>query len=387
MIVKSAAGSTTTDSLMCIFPGVCVETVNAEVQLNLEDFVNILSFSPQEQKALILICNYISEFAVLQPMGNYISSLIKGLSIENWSGTRNFFGCDSNLTFNELSDTFEIDEITTGDLSLFTNRVDKTLGKILSHGSEKKTKSLFELINNCKTSYGKRRLSMWLLNPLKNISIIKSRQSAVSWLLDHSDEAYILKDQWTKELNIIFLRSRGFDTQLAPLRRHTALCSPLGMYRILLFCRSLPPFSALTKQLCQWSVSHNFVLPELIFLIYPFKTIESIGYVADIFFSYLHKDEANGRVSLSNQYLAKETELRRFECQVQSLKQELDLILFSLRKNLESPGLVFKTLKKCTSSNSQTYHDYLIEVDNRDKQMLSRIPTGEVSCCFKNARL
>jgi len=69
-----------------------------------------------------------------------------------------------------------IDSVTLGNLELLQNN---------DNGGERGT--LYYMLNNCYTPFGKRKLLEWICHPLKDVKSINDRLDAVEFLLDNPE--------------------------------------------------------------------------------------------------------------------------------------------------------------------------------------------------------
>jgi len=100
-----------------------------------------------------------------------------------------------------LDDAFTIDQYNLSSYMKLDSSTMKALNIFPQFSSNgKSVSSIFELLNQCKTTAGSRLLSQWLKQPLTNLNLIQERQELVSFLLDDTSLRTFLSQTWLSQV-------------------------------------------------------------------------------------------------------------------------------------------------------------------------------------------
>ncbi len=61
--------------------------------------------------------------------------------------------------------------------------------------------TLFGFLDHCRTIFGKRKLKLWLLNPLKDLTEIRERQTCVGWILKNGLYCTRFSESFSKKVS------------------------------------------------------------------------------------------------------------------------------------------------------------------------------------------
>ena len=332
-----------------------------------------------------------SEIVALEMISVYLNGLIvqrsksgldgfaafQGMSVEDWTGGGEGIFGDRNgiLSRHEEDNSFQIDEITARDLNIWSSEGGngRKMGKLF--GGIMKTQCLFDIINHCITSFGKRRLIHWVLNPLKIKSMIESRQRAIAWLGYSSASESPVAALWVEQLRQVLSLARGGEVALSSMRGRGGACLPRRVCKLLKLCAALSKLPLLARQLMN---GHGGDLPELLFLQLPFESINVVGVLSEDTVKLLNVDDIlqHGNISFTSEFLVSKTKIQLCKTEIDSIKNQLNAALDRLRVRFGIPGLAFKSLSFGSTSGAQEKMDYLIEVRAEDAALMTEIPRG-----------
>ncbi|XP_070196128.1 mutS protein homolog 5-like isoform X2 [Littorina saxatilis] len=81
-----------------------------------------------------------------------------------------------------VEDQMIIDDSTYSALQIFHKEAHPSVYKVGTSSSSKEGLSLFGILNRCKSQIGSKQLRLWFVRPLKNLSMLKQRLDAISFL-------------------------------------------------------------------------------------------------------------------------------------------------------------------------------------------------------------
>ncbi len=86
--------------------------------------------------------------------------------------------------------------------------------------SSKSYGTLFGFLDRCRTIFGKRKLKLWLLNPLKDLSEIRERQNCIEWILKNGLYCTRLSESWSKKVSELLDGMPDLERFLTSLHSH-----------------------------------------------------------------------------------------------------------------------------------------------------------------------
>jgi DNA mismatch repair ATPase MutS len=93
--------------------------------------------------------------------------------------------------------------------------IDINRGKI-----QKSYNTIFAFLDRCRTTFGKRKLKLWLLNPLIDINEIQERQLCIEWILKKGVYSTRYSDSWSKKVSDLLGDMPDLERFLTSLHNH-----------------------------------------------------------------------------------------------------------------------------------------------------------------------
>lgn len=323
-----------------------------------------------EHAAIMMLRFYVESLMINTNGTPHDDIFFNRMTVEDWTGTEEL---RMDLTIGRPSScSFQLDVFTTRDLDLFSDE-QQAKSDIFGRKTEKQTKSLFDIINHCKSAFGERRLKQWLMNPLTNAEQIRSRQLAIAWFLDTSlNKGTEMKELLLQELIHVLVQGRRIDAAASAVRSSSGSCAPRQLCKLLIFCHSLRRFTLIARTIfgvLEVVLTHNIVFTQL-----PWGAIDAVISASDELLCHLVLEEATGgsksNIPLSTAYLQSEGSLQDSIGKINTLKSQLDAYLDNFRK------IGFKSISFSNSNVADRHMDYLVEISSDDKNLESKIPSG-----------
>ena len=214
-----------------------------------------------------------------------------------------------------------------------------------------------------------------MMNPLTSVNEINRRQDAVQWLLGPLDSRDSdLRDAWVEHITDALSRASSAAQTVATLRNSATLCSPRRIRNLLRFGISLKHLLRIQEGV----VAVETTVPELIHCPFPSESIDTIVSRSETFLQQIDTKlvDKNGSIAFTPKYENWNGNiLGAHDKVIKSLKRQLEDFLTDRREKLGINKMFFKSLA-FSSSCTEPYNDYLIEVDATDVELLSIIPKG-----------
>jgi DNA mismatch repair protein MSH3 len=255
------------------------------------------------------------------------------------------------------NDFFCLDEVTCRDLNILANRSSKGISRSSFLGSkgsgESKSTTLFNVINHCRTKFGKRTLQEWILRPLKRVDAILARQNAVKWAAQTD----------TSSLLSTFL-DHVCELESLVLLLHSGKISCKKMVSLLSLTTKL---GESLEEIVRIGVDHTSAgmkgcdgAPDTVISGMQGCALTEMAKDAKGFLSQLNRDAATANDIQSlfvPAALAKYSKAHDTDKALRAHMAAIDAELLRVRRVLKSPSLEFKTLKISTTNKLE----FLIE--------------------------
>ena len=104
--------------------------------------------------------------------------------------------------------------------SNFQTRNPSKLAELNSGKNSKTYNTIFGFLDRCRTIFGKRKLKLWLLNPLIDIAEIRERQNCIEWILKNGLYCTRYSDSWSKKVSDLLECMPDLERFLTSLHNH-----------------------------------------------------------------------------------------------------------------------------------------------------------------------